>query len=309
MTGLKGRKCVRRKDSNILNKRSGSEKVLFGAVFARFVLYALSLILPFLFLFFNSMKTGLEYMDGLVGGNAFALPQSWEFSNYLTALNGMAMIDSLGNSIYLPQMFLNSFMYSGLTAATGVFASSLTSYCLAKYRFRLRGVLYGIAIFTMTIPIIGTTGASFKLMSDLGLYNTPFYILCAGFSGFGFNFLVLYAFFKGIPWSYAEAVFIDGGGHSTVFFRVMLPQALPSLLTLGIITFIGAWNDYMTVLLFLPDYPTVSSGLYQMQTLLRAGDYPAYYAGILISVIPILILFGCFSDVIMKNMTVGGLKG
>lgn len=309
MTDIKKRGRCRHKDSNILSKRSGAEKVLFGVVFAFFVLYALSLILPFLFLFLNSMKTGLEYVDGLVEGNAFALPESWQIGNYLTALNGMATIDSLGNSIYLPQMFLNSFLYAGVTAAAGVFASSLTSYCLAKYRFRFRGLLYGLAIFTMTIPVIGTTGASFKLMSDLGLYNTPFYILCAGFSGFGFNFLIMYAFFTGIPWSYAEAVFMDGGGHATVFFRVMLPQAWPSLLTLGIITFIGAWNDYMTVLLFLPDYPTVSSGLYQMQTLLRAGDYPAYYAGILISVIPILVLFGCFSDVIMKNMTVGGLKG
>ena len=82
------------------------------------------------------------------------------------------------------------------------------------------------------------------------------------------------------------------------------------MLTLTIMAFIGAWNDYQTPLLFMPDFPTMASGIYLAQTsIMRAGDYPLYYAGLVISIVPIVVLFSCFSNTIMKNFTVGGLKG
>ena len=129
-------------------------------------------------------------------------------------------------------------------------------------------------------------------------------------SGFGFNFIVLYGFFANVSWSYAEAVFIDGGGHATVFFKIMLPQAFPPMMTLAIMSFIGCWNDYMTTLLYMPDYPTLASGIYKIQTTMkRDGHYPLYFAGLVIATIPVIVIYSLFSDMIMKNFTVGGLKG
>ena len=242
----KRRSPGREDESAILKKRSPREKVLFGFIFALFAIYALSLIFPFLYMFLNSLKDPYEY---LLEQSHLSMPKDWLFSNYWKAFTEMKIDDSAGNPIYFPVMFLNSVWYSVLCTASGVFASALTSYCVAKYRFKLRGVLYGIAIFSMTIPIVGNTGSFFKLIYQLGLYNSPLYPVVTAFGGFGFNFLVLYGFFRSIPWSYAEATFIDGGGHGTVFFRVMLPQAWPALLTLFIMSFIGAWNDYMTMIL------------------------------------------------------------
>ncbi|MFR6641464.1 MAG: hypothetical protein ACLUSP_09205 [Christensenellales bacterium] len=73
---------------------------------------------------------------------------------------------------------------------------------------------------------------------------------------------------------------------------------------------IGAWNAYMDVLLYNPDWPTLASGLYGLsRTLPRLGNTPAYYAALVIALIPILVLFCIFSDKIMKNFSVGGLKG
>ena len=128
--------------------------------------------------------------------------------------------------------------------------------------------------------------------------------------GYGMHFLVLYGVFKNISWSYAEAVFMDGGDHLTVFFKIMLPQAVMPMLSIGIISLIGAWNDEATPLIYLPDIPTLAAGLFRIQTtFLRAGDTPAYYAGLLLSVVPTIILYYFTSGTIFKHFSYGGLKG
>ena len=294
----------------ILTPRSISGRILFSVVFVLFLAYAISLLLPFLFLVFSSLKDPLEYMQDSINGNIFNPPKAWLFDNWAKVFSEMHIIGAEGETIYFPSMLFNSLWMSGVITVGGLFASSLTAYCLAKYKFKLRNFLYGIAIVTMTIPIIGSTGAMFKLTYDIGIFNTPLYPILTCLGGFGFNFLVLYGFFKNISWNYAEAVFVDGGGHFTAFFKIMLPQVVPALLTLGIMAFIGSWNDYTTPLLFLPNYPTIASGIYNVQVhLKRTGDYPQYFAALGISIIPIIILFVTFSDSLMKNLSVGGLKG
>lgn len=120
----------------------------------------------------------------------------------------------------------------------------------------------------------------------------------------------MYGYFKNISWSYAESVFIDGGGHMTVFLKIMLPIAKPVVTALIIIGIIAAWNDYSTPLMFLPAYPTLAVGMYGVSSVLpRSGNSPAYFAALIISTIPVIIFFAAFSDIIMSNLTIGGLKG
>jgi raffinose/stachyose/melibiose transport system permease protein/N-acetylglucosamine transport system permease protein len=292
-------------EASILTKRTKGEKILYGIVFAMFSLYALTLIAPLLFMIVNSLQGQLEYMR-----NPMTLPATLHFENYLKAFTGMKMVDSVGREIYLLEMIFNSIWYCGVTIFGSVLMSSFTGYALSKYEFKTKAVIYTLAIFSMTIPVVGTTGSMFKLVCDLKIYNTPFYAIFYSLGGFGFNFLVMYGFFKNVSWSYAEAVFIDGGGHFTVFFKIMLPQASMSILTLAIVAFIGVWNDYMTVLLYLPDYPTLAAGLYRIKlSFTRYADFPSYYAGLVIATVPVIIVFSCFSDTIMNNFSVGGLKG
>lgn len=299
------KKKTKKDVASILTKRSKGEKVLYGIIFALFLLYAISLLYPLIYLLMNSLRDMLSY-----NRDPMAFPKEFRFQNYVTAMTGMMMITSTGREVYLPEMFFNSLWYCAVTILGSVLMSSFTGYALSKYNFKAKPVIYTLAIFSMTIPVVGTTGSMFKLVSDMGIYNTPMYAILYSLGGFGFNFLVMYGFFKNISWSYAEATFIDGGGHFTVFFRIMLPQASMSILTLAIISLIGVWNDYMTVLLYLPDYPTLASGLYRIQkSFTRTGDYPSYYAGLVIATIPVLVVFTAFSDTIMNNFSVGGLKG
>ena len=304
---IKGRRI---KEKNILTKRGKTEKAIFAFVFVLFFIYAASLLLPLVYLFINSFQPKLDYYNNLGEyGNAFALPRTWMWQNYVTAFENMDMYDSYGNRIGLPIMFFNSFWYVIASVFLNIAGCCFTGYALSKYSFVGKRAMYAVIIFTMTIPIVGSTGASFKLMTDLGIYNTPFFLVTA-FCGFGFNFLILYGFFKNLSWNYAEAVFIDGGGHFTVFFKVMLPMTRAPIITLAVMAAISSWNDYNTPLLYMPDYPTVASGLYKIKvSFSRFGDTPAYFAGLLLSIIPVLVLFSCCSGIIMKNFTMGGLKG
>lgn len=301
----KKRKQMKQSESALLYKRTKWEKVIYIVVFVLFFAYALSLILPFVWLVINSLQDKLSYEINMALGDAFALPEKLDWSNYVYAFSELS---ANGTNIF--GMFFNSIWYTLFIVGGGVLMSSFTGYILAKYRFGARNFIYGVIIFTMTVPIVGTTGAMFKLVNQLGIYNTPWYVILTHLSGTGLNFLIMYGFFKNIAWSYAEAAFIDGASHHGVFFRIMLPQAKPAMLTLAIMSGITAWNEYMNVLLYLPSYPTIASGLYSVsRTLPRSGNSPAYYAALVISLIPVLVVFICFSDAIMKNFTVGGLKG
>ena len=292
------------RSSEILAKRGFGEKVVFSIVFLLFVFYALILVLPMIWLFINSFKGGLEYLDNISEAKPFAWPEKFLFNNYGKAFS----MFNYGDTTFFG-MLGNSLWYVAVVTFEGVFFSACTGYVMAKYRFVGRDVIFSIAIISMTIPIVGSLGASFRLAYDLNIYNTPLQpiLSCAG--GFGFNFLILHAFFKSMPWSYSEAVFIDGGNHFTAFFKVMLPMAVAPMLTLAIISAIGAWNDYSSVILFLPDYPTISAGLYFVKDDLIKQSSPVYFAQLILSMVPIITVFAIFSDKIMTNLSVGGLKG
>ena len=161
----------------------------------------------------------------------------------------------------------------------------------------------------MMIPIVGALPSQFKVYTALGIIETP-WLLLAFMNGFGFNFLVLHSYFESLPRSYMEAAFIDGAGHFRCFWNVMLPQAKSPIMALSIVSAIGFWNDYTTPLLFLKEYPTLSSGIYMYQVInTRILDMPVLFAGILLTAVPALILYGFFSNKIMNISLEGGIKG
>lgn len=307
----KKKKRVKDDGAVALKHRSKGAKILFACVFVVFVLYAITLVYPFVILFINSLKDGIEYLNDLNAKNILKLPDKPLFKHYAEAVKSMSLVDTLGNEIGMIQMFFNSLLYAGIASFAPAICSTLTAYALSKFEFKLKPVLYTISIVTLTIPIVSNTASMLKLTNAMGIYNTWAYVLFANFGGFGFNFLVLNGFFKNISQSYAEAARIDGAGEWRVFLSVMLPQAIPAIVSLVVMQFIASWNDYNTVLLFMPDFPNLAAGLYRVELNITRleGGYPVFFAGILISVLPILVLFIAFFDMIMQNVSVGGLKG
>ena len=118
----------------------------------------------------------------------------------------------------------------------------------------------------------------------------------------------LYAFFKNLSWSYAEAAQIDGAGHFHIYFRIMLPIAMPALISVGVLLAIGFWNDYFTIYMYAPEKATIAYGIQRISA--QAGvNMPQVFAAMMLSIVPVLIVFACFQKTIMQNTAIGGLKG
>ena len=269
-------------------------------IFFAFTFYAVSLIYPLVWAFLSSLKESTEYMTN----NKMDLPKDWLFSNYLKAFEGLN-ID--GKDMF--DMFFNSIWFTLGGTLAGVGVSCMTAYAVAKYRFPGSKLIYWTAVISMMIPIVGSLPSQFKIYTALGIIESPL-LLLAFLNGFGFNFLVLHSYFESLPRSYMEAAFIDGASHFQCFWRVMLPQAKSPIMALSLVSAINFWNDYNTPLLFLKEYPTLSSGIYMYQVInTRILNMPILFAGILLTAVPVLILYAFFSNKIMNISLEGGIKG
>ena len=283
-----------------MSQHKGADKVLFTIVFLIFFIHCFTLLLPLLWMFISSFKDPNEYFLQ----NPFSLPQKWLISNYIDAFTSLNT-----GSINFATMVLNSLWYTALSTFSSLVGPSVVGYVLARYDFKGKNFLYAVIIFSITIPIVGSTASAMRLNSALGLYDNPLKLvvnICAGFSS---SFLVYYGYFKSISGAYSEAAEIDGANAFIIFFRIMIPQAAPIYLTFAITNGIGVWNDYESVILWFPSYLTIAAGLFQYKSNAARANYPVYYSGLIISLIPALVLFAIFSDKIMTSISVGGLKG
>lgn len=289
-------------------KKIKEAQALFIAVGLIFLIHGLSLLLPFAWMMMTSFKGRLDYADSFLG-----LPARWRFENYTSIFEILKVEVIRGGQLYEYNVFNmlgNSLILATFGSFFGLLSVVLCSYCVAKYDFKLRKLLFNINIFVMVIPIVGSLANTLTVYRQLGIYNNFLLYMILPGGPFGFNFLLLYGAFKAIPNSYSEAVFIDGGGHLTVFLKIIIPIMMPTLCALYILAFIGSWNDYSASLIYLPSVPTLAYGLYlfQYDSAKYGASLPEVLAGFAICSIPSVVLFCSFQKVITKSLTVGGLK-
>jgi raffinose/stachyose/melibiose transport system permease protein/N-acetylglucosamine transport system permease protein len=280
--------------------RTRGEKILLSLILVIFIAYAFTLLYPFFWAAYNSLKSGREF-----NGDQFALPQVLHWDNYTKAfsvnVNASSILTATFNSIWI----------TVVSTFCGIAVSAITAYVVAKYRFRGASLIYAVAVFIQIIPIVGSLPARYELYYDtLEIANKPWIYWVTWCGGFDFAFLMLYSGFKNLSWTYAEAAFIDGATDWQVFIKIMLPMAKGPILAIGIMAVISGWNNYTTPILYLDKMPTLASGLYYFnQAIQYVDNKPAYFAGVIMTMIPALVLFSISSNRIMGNVVMGGLKG
>ena len=288
----------------IFMKKTRGEKVVHAIVFVIFFAYSLSLLVPILWLLVQSLHDAQLYNFTIILEGPAAFPDKLNFINYLNAFTRM----NYNNANFL-EMIFNSLWYIAICNTWVLFWPVLVGYVFSKYNFKGREAFHALIIFTLIVPVTGTTGATIKLVNELGLYDKgPLLVIATGVGGFSGNFLIYYAIFKGISWDYAESVFVDGGGNMTAFLYIMLPMAMPAISAMMVTGVIGQWNEYMQFMYYMPSTPPVAMGLYGISLSIE-NDKPIYYASLVISMIPVLIIYGFMAESMMKNLTIGGLKG
>ena len=284
-----------------------SVKIIYICFFVIFTFFAVLYLYPLLWAILNSFKTMKEYST-----DSLSFPENWLFRHYLEVFTEFQAVPlSGGEPFKYLDMLLNSLWILVVNVFVNVVSSALLAYALARFRFPGSKFLYALVIFANTIPIIGAGPAQYKLAMSLNMINNPAAIWLMWAGGFDFAFIVLYGYFKGVSRSYSESAKIDGANNLTIFIKVILPQVTPCIVAIAITQATGVWNNYSISMLYLRDYPNLAYGMYLFKDskFLVKDSMPIYFAAAVISCIPIIVVYTCSQNLILNNMTTGGLKG
>ena len=277
------------------------------------VVYVLTMLLTFSYGLMNSLKSAKEY-----DWNRINFPQEgWQFSNYALAMTKIFVKVRIASGgfkyVGILQMYLNTILYAMGCAFFSTFIPCCTAYLTGRFNYKFSGVIVGIVIVTMSLPIVGSTPSSLQLARALGLYDSIYgmWLMSAHFQ-VGIHFLVFHEAFRNFPVAYKEAAEIDGANHIQVMFRIMIPLVKNVFITVFLLRLIGLWNDYQTPLLYIPNKPTIAYGLYYfsfVNTDNQTFSVPMQLTGAFLLSVPIFIVFVVFQKRIMTNISIGGIKG
>ncbi len=218
-------------------------------------------------------------------------------------------------------LYLNSFIFAFGGAFVNVAVTCLTAYLVARYDFLYSKLIYAIVILVMIIPVVGAQASEIVVLNKLHLYDKRFTFVALKASFVGIYFLVFYETFRGIPKSYSEAAMMDGAGFIGIMLRICFPLAINVFTTILLITFVQYWNDYQLAYLYMPHYPTLSYYLFIINQT-NGGDRvivngETFYMGrqgvkmaaVMLTMLPILVLFLILHEKLMSNVSIGGIKG
>lgn len=292
---------LQKKPKRSPKKGSREYRITLTVMAVIYMAYAVTLIFPFLWLIYNSLKGKVEFAT-----NPWAFPVApfASLSNYV----------KIFSEFNLGSMFFNSVILAVGMPFINLFFCACTAYAYALHDFKGKQILYWVAMIPMLVNITGTLPSQYNLFVKLGIYDSIPGILLTATSGFGFAFLLFGSVFQNISRTYHEAAEIDGAGQWRIFLQIYLPQISAVFGAQWLLGFIGNWNDYMTPYLYLPSHQTLSVGIYYISNQVTvgfsefSGDYPKLFAAMLISVVPVVVLFMVFQEKIMSFSMGGGIK-
>lgn len=208
--------------------------------------------------------------------------------------------------------FFNSAIVTTASTLLALFLSATSAYVLARFRFPGSRLLYFAYVSSMMIPIILGLIPLFFLLNDLNLINSRIgLILVYSVGALPFGIFVMTGFFKTLPAELEEAAYMDGASHYKVFFLIMLPLARPGLISIGIMNVLNIWNEYILGTVFVNDPAkyTLPVGIAVMQAEMQyRTEWGPLFAGLVLSMVPVVILYGVFQRHITAGITAGAIK-
>ncbi|WP_369374260.1 carbohydrate ABC transporter permease [Promicromonospora sp. Populi] len=227
------------------------------------------------------------------------LPEQFTWSNYT----------DLFASLNFPRYFVNSVVVALLVTVGSVLFSAMVGYALAKLDFPGRRALFALVMGTLMVPGMVTFVPLFVLVANLDLINT-YAALILPFLAAPFGVFLMRQFMLDIPDELLDAARVDGAGEFRTFFAVVLPQTRPALATLGILTFLGSWNNFLWPLVAVQnaDLYTLPVALALYSTGQNTVQYGLLVAGATVIVLPILIVFLVLQRHIVQGIATTGLK-
>ena len=270
-----------------------SYKVLINLIIC---LFSLTCIFPFVWMINSALKTNSEFMK-----NSLSLANHPHFENFLSAIQTGDIIRN----------FLNSMGLSIINIIITVLCSFIVGYFISRYNFRFRNLIYLLFVSGMVIPVLSLMVPVFIQFKTLHLLD-HWYTLILPYVAFSMPFSVILVenYVRSIPREMDEAAYIEGCSTFQLLTNIIFPMCSPVLSIVVINSFISAWNEFPFSLVLINNETlrTISIGI-RMFNSEHTVNYPLYIAALLISVVPIVVLYLICSKQIMKGMTVGAVKG
>lgn len=279
--------------------------------YAVVVIGGVSMAMPFLDMVFTSLQGAGEY--GILPYHMF--PKNWTWTNYGAAIS----------QLKLGHLFANSVLVTVVVTASVLLTSSLAGFALAKLHFRGRDVIFRFILATMMLPPFlllipdflmimnwPLVGGNNILGQNGGGMSVSIVSLMLPFLVSGFGIFLMRQFIVSIPEEMLEAARIDGAGEWRLFWSIVLPQTGPVAITLGLITFVGQWNEYIWTSLMASvndQLMTLPVGIQLLQSFIDPNrTMPIVMAGIVMTTVPVLVLFLALQKYYVRGVVLSGMK-
>ncbi len=274
---------------------SPSAKIMRWILTILLVIYTCFTFFVLLVTFIDSFKTKSDLITNFTG-----LPKQISFDSYNTVFFEDNFLRYFGNSITLT-------VFGTLGC---ILLSSMTAYGIARYQFKGKALITSYFLVGLMVPVQVSVLPLFLMLKKIGLLNHLLGLILVYISGISMSCFIFQKFFITIPVALEESARLDGAGDYKIFFRIILPISKPVIFTMILITGIGQWNDfYMPMILLGKErVKTLTLAIYQY-----IGQFTKYMnvsmAAVIITLIPVIIVYFLFSKQIVEGLTGGAVKG
>jgi len=280
-----------------MSARTADRPQKWGNPFTYFValLFIGVCVAPVLYIVVGGFRTNSQISTSPAG-----LPEPWVISNYLNVLKSVTFWGEFANSLVV-----------ALASTVGtVVLGLMVSFVLARYDFRLKGAMYSLFAAGLMFPMVIAITPLYIVVKDLGLVDNLLGVIIPQIAfGLPTTVIILVPFLRAIPKEIEEAAAIDGTGRLGFFFRMVVPLSLPGVVTVGILGFIGSWNNYVLPLYVLNSQANFTLPLgVQVFSSQYSIDTAKVLAFTSLAMLPAMAFFAAFQKRIVGGLT-GAVKG
>lgn len=260
------------------------------------IFHAIACLFPLVWLFTSSFKSNPEFFY-----NPGLIPTKFSPENYINSWTE----GEFG------QYFLNSVLYTVVTIVLVIVLSSLAAYAFTKFQFKGAMVIFAVIVATIMIPLPGSFIQIYAILKSLGLLNSRIgYIFVLTAANLPTSIFIMKGFYEQIPNEIIESAKMDGASPLRIWRSISLPLAMPAISTVGILTMLSAWNEYIiaAVSFSSQELMPIQQGLMNFQ-----GQYQTRYdlmmAATMITVLPLIIAYIFLNKQVLQGVSQGAVKG
>lgn len=257
-------------------------------------LFSVAILYPLFWIGINSLKTNNEFYK-----NTFSLPGSFKWNNYAAAWEE-------GVGAY----YLNSILVTGISVIAILLTATMTAYLITRFEFKCKKIIIAFLIGGMFVSPQTAIIPLYNLLHGMRLYNTYFSMIIPIVAfRLSFSFFMLYPAFKKFPKELEEAAELDGCGKLRVYWSVFIPVCKPAVIAVALLNLVYAWNEFTFSINFVSDecFYTIPIGIMSFSQALYT-NWVVLLAGIVLSIIPVLIVFIAFQKYFVTGLTAGSVK-